>query len=168
MNLRKADSADLDTIWGIIRYAIEQRRLEGSRQWQDGYPNPASLQEDLDKGNAYVLEQGADILLYAAVIFDGEPAYEAIEGRWLGHGDYLTVHRVAASPLAKGKGVATELFRMLENFAVQNGIYSIRVDTNFDNLAMLRILEKLGYVYCGEVVFRGGTRKAFEKLLPQG
>lgn len=167
MNLRKATSADLATAWEIIQYAIEQRRLDGSRQWQDGYPNPTSIREDLDKGYAYVLEEGENIWVYAAVIFDGEPAYEAIEGQWLSNEAYLTVHRVAASPLAKGKGVATELFRMLETLAVRNNVYSIRVDTNFDNLAMLRIVEKLGYTYCGEVYFRGGARKAFEKVLPR-
>lgn len=30
---------------------------------------------------------------------------------------------------------------------------------------MLKIIEKLGYKYCGEVYFRGVARKAFEKLL---
>jgi hypothetical protein len=32
---------------------------------------------------------------------------------------------------------------------------------------MLRVLEKLGYVYCGEVYFRGSARKAFEKKLDE-
>ena len=40
-----------------------------------------------------------------------------------------------------------------------------KVDTNFDNVAMLHILKKLGYTYCGEVYLAGGERKAFEKLL---
>ncbi len=40
-----------------------------------------------------------------------------------------------------------------------------KVDTNFDNAAMLHILKKLGYTYCGEVYLAGGERKAFEKLL---
>ncbi|MFT4092143.1 MAG: hypothetical protein QM640_00795 [Niabella sp.] len=39
------------------------------------------------------------------------------------------------------------------------------VDTNFDNAPMLHILNKLGYIYCGEVFFRGAARKAFEKVL---
>ncbi|WP_409450858.1 hypothetical protein [Epilithonimonas sp.] len=40
-----------------------------------------------------------------------------------------------------------------------------KVDTNFDNAAMLQILKKLGYTYCGEVYLAGSERKAFEKLL---
>ena len=52
-----------------------------------------------------------------------------------------------------------------EEIAIQHNIFSIKVDTNFDNIAMLKIFESLGYVYCGEVTFRGGVRKAFEKVL---
>ncbi|KKO92947.1 GCN5 family acetyltransferase, partial [Sphingobacterium sp. Ag1] len=49
--------------------------------------------------------------------------------------------------------------------AVDHGVYSIKVDTNFDNGGMLHVFEKFGYHYSGEVHFRGASRKAFEKLL---
>jgi len=165
MTLRPATATDLPAIWTIIQYAIEQRRLDGSRQWQDGYPNQTSLQDDLDKGYAYVLDHEGAPLLYAAVIFDPEPAYDAIEGAWLTTGPYLVLHRVAASAQAKGKGIATEFFRMAEELCRERGVPSIKVDTNFDNQPMLRILAKLGYTYCGEVYFRGSARRAYEKVV---
>jgi GNAT superfamily N-acetyltransferase len=165
MNLRKAKQGELPLIWEIIQFAIEQRRLDGSKQWQDGYPNEKTLQDDLDQGNAYVLADGESVLAYAAVIFDKEPAYEIIEGKWLSNEDYVVVHRVATSKAAKGKGLATLLFQLIEGIAADKKVYSIKVDTNFDNKPMLRILEKLGYTYCGEVYFRGAARKAFEKVL---
>jgi GNAT superfamily N-acetyltransferase len=167
MNLRKAKQSELATIWEIILYAIEQRRLDGSQQWQDGYPNKNTIREDLEKGYAYVVEDNGTVLLYAAIIFGKEPAYEVIEGKWLTDGDYAVLHRVAASPLAKGKGIATAFFQMVERVCIEKQIYSIKVDTNFDNLPMLKIMEKLDYTYCGEVTFRGGARKAFEKVLTQ-
>ena len=52
-----------------------------------------------------------------------------------------------------------------EEIALKNNIISIKVDTNFDNIAMLKIFEKLGYTYCGEVQLRAGIRKAFEKVI---
>lgn len=165
MILRKAQQSELPLIWEIIQYAIEQRRLDGSRQWQDGYPNEQSIQEDLNKGNAYVLTEEGHLLAYAAIIFDIEPAYEQIEGKWLSNEDYIVVHRVAAAPLAKGKSIATKLFGMIEDICLDKEVYSIKVDTNFDNMPMLKILDKLGYTYCGEVHFRGSARKAFEKRL---
>lgn len=165
MNLRQAKQAERSIIWEIILYAIEQRRLDGSRQWQDGYPNKTTIQEDLDNDHAYVVTDNEDVLAYAAIIFDKEPAYENIEGKWLTDGDYAAIHRVASSELAKGKGVATKLFQLIEALCINKNVYSIKVDTNFDNMPMLRILEKLGYTYCGEVYFKGGARKAFEKVL---
>lgn len=165
MLLRKAERAELPACWTILQHAIEQRRLDGSRQWQDGYPNPGTLENDLEQGYAYVLEDKGELLLYAAVIFDPEPAYTAIEGRWLTDGPYLVLHRVASGPKAAGRGIGTVFFRMAEDLCKAKGVPSIKVDTNYDNGPMLRILDKLGYTYCGEVYFRGSARRAYEKVL---
>lgn len=165
MQLRKATITEVPVIWEILQYAIAQRKADGSQQWQDGYPNENSIRNDIDNGSAYVLKDNGTILLYAAVIFDKEPAYENIEGKWLTEGDYMVLHRVAASPLAKGKGIATQFFQIIEDLCVQNNVFSIKIDTNFDNVPMLKIIDRLGYTYCGEVYFRGSARKAFEKVL---
>lgn len=165
MTLEKATLADASDIWEILQFAIESRRLDGSQQWQDGYPNLATVKSDIEDGYGYLLRENGQVLCYCALLFNNEPAYNNIVGKWLSHGDFLVVHRVAVSAQAKGKGVAQELFVALEGFAKQNNVYSIKVDTNFDNGAMLYILEKLNYTYCGEVFFRGAARKAFEKVL---
>lgn len=163
--LRKAALSEIPQIWNILQDAIEQRRQDGSTQWQDGYPNELTIQNDIKNGCAYVVTENESILCYAAIIFDKEPAYEEIQGKWLTNGDYAVVHRVAASKLAKGKGIATKLFKNIEDVCLANNINSIKVDTNFDNIPMLKILDKLNYTYCGEVFFRGSARKAFEKKL---
>lgn len=163
--LRKADISEVPVIWAIIQDAIEQRRQEGSSQWQDGYPNELTISNDIKSDYGYVLTENETILSYSAIIFDKEPAYDNIEGKWLTNGDYAVVHRVAVSKLAKGKGIATKLFKNIEGLCLEKHIYSIKVDTNFDNIPMLKILDKLDYTYCGEVYFRGAARKAFEKKL---
>ncbi|MEN2487018.1 GNAT family N-acetyltransferase [Flavobacterium sp. B11] len=165
LSLRKANLSEIPQIWEILQDAIEQRRLDGSTQWQDGYPNELSIKSDIENGYGYVFTEDESILAYAAIIFDKEPAYENIEGKWLTDGNYTVVHRVAVSKLAKGKGIATKLFESIEGLSVENKIYSIKVDTNFDNTPMLKILDRLKYTYCGEVYFRGSARKAFEKRL---
>jgi hypothetical protein len=109
MILRKATRSDASTIWTILQQAIEQRRQAGSRQWQDGYPNERTVQDDIAKGYGYVLIAADTVVAYAAIMFDQEPAYESIEGRWLTTGDYAAVHRVATADSVKGKGVATRL-----------------------------------------------------------
>ena len=164
-HFRKANSEDKEVIWKILQQAIERRKKDGSRQWQDGYPNPETVENDLKNNYGFVLTSEEQILGYAAIIFGLEPAYENIEGKWLSKGKYVVVHRVAVSDESAGKGVATQIFKEIEKTAIANEVFSIKVDTNFDNIPMLKILEKLHYTYCGEVYFRGSARKAFEKLL---
>ena len=165
LNFRKAVTADSGEIWKILQQSIERRRLDGSSQWQDGYPNEETVHSDIEHGIGFVLTENDKIAAYSAVIFNDEPAYEEIEGKWLTDGEFNVVHRVAVSDDFAGKGYATEIFRRIEDFTRVQNIPSIKVDTNFDNSAMLRILQKLGYTYCGEVYFRGSARKAFEKIL---
>ena len=106
-----------------------------------------------------------NVVAYGAVVFDGEPAYDAIEGAWLTDGDYVVLHRMAVTDGEKGRGVATEFMRRVEAMACGRGTGSMRVDTNFDNRYMLRMLGRLGFVYCGKVRYRSGERLAFEKTL---
>lgn len=165
IEFRKATSHDIPQIMEIIAFAKESRRLDGSNQWQDGYPNQISIETDIENGNGYVLAQNNDILFYAAIIFDIEPAYEAIEGKWLSQQKYAVIHRMAVAEKAKGRGLAQRMMQEAETLSLKNYIFSIRIDTNFDNIPMLKLVEKLGYTYCGEVYFRGSARKAFEKIL---
>jgi hypothetical protein len=167
MKLRKADNSDVTSIWEILQQAIEQRRQEGSEQWQNGYPNQQTVYDDIANGYGYVITESNVIIAYAAIIFGIEPAYTEIKGQWLTNQDYVAVHRVATLNSAKGKGVATMLFKLLEDLSIEHDVFSIKVDTNFDNIPMLKILEKSGYSYCGEIFFGGALRKAYEKVLKQ-
>lgn len=163
--LRKASVSDVSRIWRILQDAIEQRKLDGSAQWQDGYPNEQTILDDIHKEYAFVYVLKEKILAYVAIIFDADPNYNEIEGEWLSHGNYVNLHRIATSKEIKSQGVASRLLVEIENMVIQNGIFSIKIDTNFDNIPMLRILDKLDYTYCGEVMVSGSFRKAFEKIL---
>ena len=165
MDLRKATFREQKIIWDILQEAIEQRKKDGSEQWQNGYPNEQTVEEDIASGCAYLLIDNGVVVAYAAIIFGVEPAYNNIKGKWLTNGDYVVVHRVATSNAAKGKGIATHLFTMIEDLCIKQNVYSIKVDTNFDNTPMMRILDKLGYTYCGEIFFSGASRKAYEKVI---
>lgn len=163
--LRKAEIADSDVIWDILQQAIERRRKDGSTQWQQGYPNLNTVENDIEKGFGYVMTVDGEIAVYAALILNDEPAYNNIDGAWLSKGEFVVVHRVAVDDKFAGQGMTKKLFDHIEDFTKSHGIQSIKVDTNFDNLAMLKILENKGYTYCGEVYLAGGMRKAFEKII---
>lgn len=165
LEFRKATQNDIPEIWKILQESIERRRIDGSTQWQDGYPNLSTVENDVANGYNYVLISDNKIAVTGAIILNDEPTYENIDGSWLTNEDFLVIHRIGVSGEFAGKGFAQTFLRMAESVALKNKIYSIKIDTNFDNLAMLKILEKLGYTYCGEIQVRDGKRKAFEKVL---
>ncbi|MGI9651578.1 N-acetyltransferase family protein [Chryseobacterium sp. RLHN22] len=165
IHFRKAETSDINAVWEIIQQSIERRRKDGSQQWQNGYPNLQTVESDVEKGFGHVLTVDGEIAVFVALIFNDEPAYSSIEGAWLTNGEFVVVHRVAVSENFAGQGLAKKLFDYIEDFTKSQNVLSIKVDTNYDNLAMLKILESKGYTYCGEVFLAGGVRKAFEKVL---
>ena len=162
---RQATETDIPAIWEILQQAILRRKADGSKQWQDGYPNQDIIRHDIENKVGYVLAEAEKIVGYTAVITNYEPAYDNIEGKWLTNGEFIVVHRVAIAHNHLGKGLAKKIMKFVEKFAVSHNIFSVKADTNFDNPAMMSVFEKLGYVYCGEVYFRGNARKAYEKVL---
>lgn len=165
IKLRKAEIEDRDVIWEMIQQSIERRRQDGSTQWQNGYPNINTVESDIAKEFGYILTVDGTPAVYAALILNDEPAYSTIEGAWLSNGEFVVVHRVAVDAKFAGQGLVKKLFDHIEEFTQSHGIQSVKVDTNHDNIAMLKILESKGYSYCGEVVLSGGIRKAFEKII---
>jgi GNAT superfamily N-acetyltransferase len=164
-NFKKAESSEQDQIWQILQQGILRRKNDGSNQWQDGYPNPDVVKSDIEQGHGFVLTDGDTIVGYTAILINDEPAYADIQGKWLTEGDFIVYHRVAISEDYVGRGLSKKILEAIEEYALDNKIYSVRADTNHDNAAMLRIFDKQDYVYCGEVFFRGSPRKAFEKVL---
>lgn len=164
-HFRKATTSEIPQIWDILQHAIIRRKADGSEQWQDGYPNPEVIEKDIEKEAGFVLTEEESIVGYSAVLINDEPQYAQIKGKWLTNADFVVVHRVAISEKYLGKGLAQKILKFVEDFARNNHIYSVKADTNFDNLAMMKTFEKSGYTYCGEVFFRGSPRKAYEKVL---
>lgn len=164
-NFRKATPSEIPAIWKILQQAIIRRKEDGSTQWQDGYPNPDVVKKDVEAGQGFVLTDKNNIIGYTAILINDEPEYSKIIGEWLSNDDFVVFHRVAISEKYLGKGLSIKIIEFIEKFALENKIYSIKADTNFDNIAMLKIFEKSGYKYCGKVYFRASERKAFEKVL---
>lgn len=168
LDFTPARAGDLPRIMELIGQAQRQMRLAGSAQWQDGYPAPEDIAADIVRGRGLTLRLCGQVVAYAAAGFDGEPAYESIDGRWLTPGPYVVVHRLAVADRVKRRGMGRELMHRIESLGRERGVVSIRVDTSRDNRIMLRLLDGMGYRYCGEIRCRGGLRRAYEKPLPTG
>jgi hypothetical protein len=65
-HFRKATTTEIPQIWIILQQAIARRKADGSNQWQDGYPNPEVILNDI-KNAGYVLLEDEDIVGYVAL-----------------------------------------------------------------------------------------------------
>jgi RimJ/RimL family protein N-acetyltransferase len=162
---RQANYSEASQIWQILKDAIKRRKEDGSNQWQDGYPSMEVVKSDIEKKIGFVFTQNDTIIGYSAVIINDEPDYINIEGKWLSDQDFIVYHRVAISEEFLAKGMAKKMMKLIEQYALSKNIYSLKADTNHDNIPMMKIFEKLGYSFCGIVYIRQSPRRAYEKVL---
>lgn len=162
---REARMTDLPAIEKILKEAVRLMLAEGKRQWDENYPRAEHVIADIRNHNGYVIEADGNVVSYGAVVFTGEPAYNDLQGEWLSDIPYVVVHRLAVAQSCQRLGIAERFFYYTEQLAVEKGIGSFRVDTNFDNTRMLSLFEKLGFSYCGKISYQQGERLAYEKIL---
>ena len=80
MEIRQAFPNEIGAIMTVIESARTALAEAGSTQWQgaDGYPTEETIFDDVLSGQAYVGIVDGQIVSYAAVIVDGDPAYDKI------------------------------------------------------------------------------------------
>lgn len=167
MELRFAKKEDIEEIMLIIKKAQESLKSKGINQWQNGYPNEATIENDIDNDEFYVLVENKEILGITALSFEGEDTYEKIyEGEWLTEKEYGVVHRMAVDLDKKRKGLAGKILQEAEIICKSRGINDIKIDTHRKNIAMQNFLKKNNFKYCGIIYLKNGDeRLAFEKIL---
>ena len=136
-------------------------------QWQNGYPNPERIIQDIELDESFVCEKDGKVIGTAVLSLRNEPTYDEIhDGHWLTDGAYGVIHRIAIHDDYKGYGVAARFVEEIEKMCTSQGIKSVRVDTHEMNKSMRRMVEKNGFNYCGVIYLENGDpRVAYEKLL---
>ena len=165
MELRTAAPEDLGKIMELIDQAKAFLKRNGVDQWQNGYPDQTCIEEDIRKGRGYLCIQDQDVVGYVCIDFEGEPAYDTLDGKWLSIQPYVAVHRLAMDASVRGRGLASQVFEETERLARSREIHSFKVDTDNDNQIMKHLLEKNGFQFCGTICFDNSEKIAFEKLI---
>ena len=167
MIFRQCSAGDVGRVWSIINDAKRLMQADGRSQWTDKYPSLGRIEADVRSGDAYVLcADDGTAAAYAYITAAPEPVYAALRGRWLAGGAYVVVHRLAVAEAHRGEGLARRMLLMAEDVCRRKGAVSIKVDTNYDNSAMLHLLASFGYSRCGTVSYGPrGERIAFEKIV---
>lgn len=163
IDFRVATLRDYEACINIINSARQQMIESGLHQWTDGYPSEDDIRNDINNGVAYVLTIDHKIAVYGAVILNGEPKYDDIDGEWLTNGNYYVIHRFATLPEFQREGYAQTFIKRVKGLCEVEQVPSIKVDTHIKNLKMVNLLASMGFCYCGVIDYGShGTRIAFE------
>jgi len=167
MKFRKAVERDINDIMRIIKQAQGYFKEQGINQWQNNYPNPETIRNDINNKHSYILSKDNNIVATAAVSFDGEKTYDSIyEGVWITNNQYAVIHRIAVDNTYKGLGLSSEIIKNVEELCLSRGIHSIKVDTHEENISMQKLLKKNKFQYCGIIYLEDGNKRiAFERIL---
>jgi RimJ/RimL family protein N-acetyltransferase len=162
MKIRKTTMCDLNVVCDIYAAARDFMKLcDNPEQWGDVHPPRELIVEDIGAGTSYVCVDDDDCVV--AVFYfniERDPTYSLIDGQWLNDRPYGVVHRIArARNAVKGIGA----------FCIDwcfEQCHNVRIDTHEDNVPMIRLLEKLGFIYCGIIwIENGDERRAFQKVV---
>jgi ribosomal protein S18 acetylase RimI-like enzyme len=166
MKIVRAQETDAAAILKVIRACVQHLIAAGCDQWDNVYPNDATVADDIHNGSMYM---AMDASLCTGVVALNErqsPEYQSVS--WLTDTQrVLVVHRLAVRPEQQGHGVARLLMDFAEEFASANGYGSIRLDAYTGNPRAFRLYERRGYVRTGQVFFPRRTLPFFcyEKVL---
>ena len=134
--LRLALPQEAAACYRIIEAAKEFQREQGFVQWTDGYPNEATIREDLAARRGYALEVDGELAGYLCIDPAGEPAYETIDGAWHTRPPYAVIHRMAFDRRFVGRGLSAAALRLAEDLCREQGAAAIRIDTDPQNRRM--------------------------------
>lgn len=160
--IRKAANSDIEQIMTIVRSAQQSLRELGIDQWQDNYPNIASIECDIKEGVGYVYLADDTIVGYAAIVTTGEEAYNEINDQWLYGSNYVVVHRLCVHASCHRSGIAIKLMHHAANIGRDISLPAFRIDTHSGNIRMQSMLKKLGFRQVGIVHYSSGERVAYE------
>ena len=150
--IRKALGNDIEAILNITRSCAKRLIDLEIFQWSDAYPDRRSFENDLSRGELYVLEIDDEVIGCITITTLVDDAYKPVT--WLTSNDNnIYIHRLAVHPDFQGKGYARKLMDFAEDRARAEKRTSVRLDTFSRNLRNQRFYELRGYKRLEEVYF---------------
>ena len=165
MRLRIGQLNDLDLIYSIKCEALKHYKEFGI-SWTENYPTKDIFKEDIEKKELFVLEgDNKEILGIVVINRVEEKAYDDIP--WAIEDDYVVLHRVLVNPAFSGKGYGKYLIEKVIEYAKEDDVKAIRLDTNTKNILGQKLYKSQGFSILGEISLpsKGASFYCLEKIL---
>lgn len=146
MNIRKATKNDIDAV-ALIYEHIHDCEESGKMTigWKRGvYPIRATAEQAVLEDDLFVLEDEGKILAAARINRRQVPEYA--DADWLYKADNVMVlHTLVVEPSAGGRGYARAFLAFYENYAREQDLCVLRIDTNEINAVARAMYAKHGW-----------------------
>lgn len=150
--IRKAKLAEIPQILVITKACTAHMISNGIYQWTEDYPSRAAFENDVQRGELYVLEGPNEILGGVVVSTYMDDEYRAV--KWLTASDQnIYIHRLFVNPENQRQGHAQKLMDFAENYAKTNHFVSVRLDTFSQNTRNKKFYASRGYQQLGDIFF---------------
>ena len=131
MEIRKTKPEELEVLLKMYEHARRFMATHGNAsQWENNYPSPQLILDDITEGNSYVCTEKDQIVPTFYYKEGADPTYMRIyEGEWINDSRYGVVHRITSTGNVKGAA------SFCLNWALEQ-CGNIRIDTHRDNIVM--------------------------------
>ncbi len=165
--LRKAKYSDMEQILEIKDLALEFQKELGLEQWSNNYPLESDFKNDIDLERGYVYEKDGKIYAYASLNYGIDPMYvKTYDGYINNEINYSSIHRVIVDKKEMKQGIGKEFLEKLIRISIKDSRFIVRIDTHKDNIAMMKLINKLNFKYIARVHASDETdRDVFEYTL---
>ncbi|PYV41512.1 MAG: GNAT family N-acetyltransferase [Acidobacteria bacterium] len=164
VSIRTATSNDIEDLLALVRVCIDHLRSCGIEQWDEVYPDHNTIERDVRSGTTFLASNARETVGTIVLNDHQEPEYAEVPWQFT-TGRVSVIHRLMIRPSMEGKGLGRLLMHFAEARALTTGCRSIRLDAFTENPRALRLYERLGYRDAGQVRFRKGYFRCFEKEL---
>lgn len=171
VEIKLVDIKDLSFVMEIINDAKELLKKD-SLQWQQGYPNEQTMENDIYNSHLYGYYIDNLLVGIVALIPGIDTNYLQIkQGSWqkFPSSKDLNIHRIAVKKEFYKQKIGEKLLNFAINFAKDNKFESVKLDTHRKNIAMQKISQNTGFTYRGIIYLQkdevDNSRLAYELVI---
>lgn len=150
--IRPAKLGELTDIITITKACAAHMIKNNIFQWNAYYPSIKVFENDIKRGELFVLEIAGDIKGTIVISTQMDEEYKPVKWLTPSHKN-LYIHRLAVHPDHQKKGYAQELMGFAEDYGRKSDYSSIRLDTFSQNKRNQHFYEIRGYQKLGDIYF---------------
>lgn len=155
---------DIEAVTILIQEAIKEMEKHNIYQWDEIYPTVEDFEDDIKKGNLYVVEKNGKIIALYVISDESDEAYNYAEWKYPNETSFV-LHRFCVSPSFQNRGIGKKVLMKIESQIKNRGYDSIRLDVFAKNPYAQRLYRNNGYEVRGFAEWRKGRFDLMEKHL---